>query len=730
MSVTARGRRASATSVSEPGARLPAPSRTWITNMAICYGGGLLGAGILPMAGFPELSVPALVAGGAAGSASILSGIEQRRRAIKRDRLVEALAGPLGNTKLDRRWVKLREWSSLRRGQPRRVEVSYAPGCPDTDPQWQTRIKELVAARLDGGRYEVHQLRRDRCLLVLRRIDEIVKTEEQRDRNEARARAEKAITDLIGATTRIEAVNFDADGKICSIDATHQNGARIAAPGYRRRIEGVVSTMLPGRWRAIWDLEQDTVHFEVRPTLPKSVWLPLDVLEFDAAMLQQYRKVEVPYAIDEDGRRVCWRPAISPHLLITGGTGTGKTSTMRGIIGEVSAWGWPVWIGDPKRVEYLDMRRWPNVQVVAGRIEQQVALVHRAWELMERRYELVEAGQAAPNDFEPLLVVLDEYAEFRANLLAWYSSIKCKGEPAKPPALGEVASLARKGRTARIHLVLGLQRPDAEFLGGEMRDNFAERASLGRLSPQGAQMMWENPATGVSLPRGCTGRAIATHDDGVPVEVQAFRFPDMDASLETEEGKLLVALRDKVQAVHPRLVIVPPTPDVDATGEPVALSYWSYATSEWDLAENRPDLDLVGRQPSSDVDRRLLSSPLASLGLVDGIGVVPKRSGWSAGGGDDAGEVTDTAEATGVDSEGEEDGYLEPVELPGSALAVGDLIEIEDGVWAVVDEDPSQDPLDPGMVVVSWRSDDDDAGNLCLPADELLRTRKPNEEMG
>lgn len=38
-----------------------------------------------------------------------------------------------------------------------------------------------------------------------------------------------------------------------------------------------------------------------------------------------------------------------------------------------------------------------------------------------------------------------------------------------------------------------LQRPDAEFLTGEVRDNFSARTSMGRLSPQGAMMMWERP---------------------------------------------------------------------------------------------------------------------------------------------------------------------------------------------------------------------------------------------
>ena len=83
------------------------------------------------------------------------------------------------------------------------------------------------------------------------------------------------------------------------------------------------------------------------------------------------------------------------------------------------------------------------------------------------RYQLIEEGKATVNDFEPLVVFLDEFAEFRSNLLEWYAQIKVRGDPAKPPTLAEVASLARKARTARIHLVLSTQRPDAEFLGGE-----------------------------------------------------------------------------------------------------------------------------------------------------------------------------------------------------------------------------------------------------------------------
>src|SRR5690625_5509450 len=65
----------------------------------------------------------------------------------------------------------------------------------------------------------------------------------------------------------------------------------------------------------------------------------------------------------------------------------------------------------------------------------------------------------------------------------------------------------------RIHLLVGTQRPDAAFLGEGLRDNFDTRVSLGPLSPQGAQMMWEAPYLGVAVPRNARGRGTARLED-------------------------------------------------------------------------------------------------------------------------------------------------------------------------------------------------------------------------
>ena len=739
---TAVRRRPSAKS---PGAPPAAPAQllsprpsTYVRDGVAVAALGIGGYGAASLTGHPGWDVAVLGAGFLGGGAVAVSGRRTKVRNDLHDRLVEALAPWLGVRQLDRRIVRVRSWTTGWPGLPRRVTVRYAPGVADNDPQWKSAVVAAVSTRL-LAKYDVVRHDQLHCRLELRLME--------RPEAEASAppyvqvRAERAITELIGPTATVTKVEMNGD-QLSSITVSHQAGAKLAAGGYRARIERVISTMLPGRWRAIWNLESDTVRFEVRPSLPSSVWMPTDKPTDTEDLLQNYRDVKLPYAVDEDGRELVWYPARSPMFMLIGGTGTGKTSSGHALLGKITQYGWPVWVGDPKRVEFLEFRDWPNVQIVAGSTAQQVALVHAAWELMEYRYWLIESGKATINDFEPLVVFLDEYAEFRSNLIEWYAQIKVKGDPTRPPTLAEVASLARKARTARIHLVLSTQRPDAEFLGGEMRDNFGQRMSLGRLSPQGAMMMWENPAVGVSLPRSLTGRATGTHEDGRPVEVQAYRFPDMHAAAGTEEHTILEAIRPAT-ARHPRLLIVPPEDELDRdldSGEAIPPTFREYAAAKWVLATDRPDLDpLVQQTGSGRLSGRELSSALASLGIGEN-GLRPTGHHSSADpairahGADDANVETSDEPSTTESwmdhlDDDEYAGYAAETSTYPRHLVPGDLVRVDpdDDVWVVVDEQPVDDLADPGLIAISWRGDGDESGSISLPDDTPIAVRRPEE---
>lgn len=707
----------------ELNAVLPVATRSlpWVA----VSGAGALSAGLTPVAG---AVYGASVGVGVLGVVAAAHGLRTEERAemtASASAGVDELLGRVGGASL-----RLNRWHGGWVGSPQSVRVNYTPTLAKSG-EWLPKLARVLEVHL-GARYEVvsHSVRKHQ--VKLRALPGQAITEAA---PRVVARVEKAITTLMGASARLTEQSIE-DGELVKFTVAHDEPQRFAVAGARRRIETTISTMMPGRWRAVWDLEADTARFEVRPTLPESVWLPEDIPDDLDDLLANYRDVRIPYAVDEDQNIHEWAPAKLPQVMLTGSTGSGKTSLAHTLLGKITQHGWPVWVLDAKRVEFLKFRDWPNVQIVAGSISEQVALVHQVCELMDYRYRLIESGEASADDFEPLVVFLDEFAEFRSKLLEWYAQIKVKGDPAKPSTLTEVSSLARLARTARIHLVLSTQRPDVEFLSGEARDNFGQRVSMGRLSPHGAQMMWENASVGVALPRGIIGRAMSTGPDGRAVEVQCYRFPSIDAPQGSEEAVRLEAIRPNA-VTHPRLVIIPPetTEVIGKDGEPeeVPPTFSDYVNAKWALMADHPDLDpLHPSRRSGDStaqERRKLASTTTYLGLNRDVndleGDVIVAPTWDVQPATPQFESDLDAPMGGYEDGFDEfEGYGEPEPAMPWEVQIGDLLRDGDS-WVVVDEEPIEDPADPTMVAISWRDDSDEAGSLAIDPSDPVFLRRP-----
>ncbi|WP_404500386.1 cell division protein FtsK [Arthrobacter sp. GAS37] len=645
-------------------------------------------------------AVALAVVGALSTAAVIVFGLREERRGALADRFTEAVCQQLAGRPVrpQRNMVRFSHWKRWPTGYPGRMSLRYDAAINADDPLFQAGLLATVE-RFFGSRYKVAAVGLVRGRIHLKAVppkDEVIAPEVP-EVPEVVRRAEAIVGKAFTQGASAE-VGQDAEGNVSRLEVKYTVDKRFARIFNRHEVDSTVTAFLKGRWRSKWDLENDVVVYERRKPLPSPVLHPR-ITPLPGTAIENYDRVRIPFAIDEDGQTHYWDPAINPHFLVAGTSGSGKTVLMHGICAEFCAQGWPVWIVDGKATEFIGFRRWPNVQLVGTSIMEQVRIIHRIHELMEARIGQITREEAQEEDFEPMLLGVDEFKAFKQNLTRLYRKVKVKGDPTEPEALGLVSDIASRGRSIRFHLLIGLQRPDAAFLTGDMRDNFGARASMGKLSRDGATMMWGDTRTGTSLPKQARGRGITSDDNGDPVEVQVYWTPDPRKATKErkpEDFELLESLKP-AETIHPRLHVVAPgsVADIDGDGTP-EITYFDWATAR-----------IVPWTPEYGV-----SSPSGA------------HKGAAAG----AAEADDEEEAPAFTDWDLEYGEAESVRVDD--VEDGDLVCLdEDGdVWASV-EAVYEDPEDDSAICLDWRTDDDASGTEVFSTGTVLDVRKLIDNM-
>lgn len=739
----------------------------WPLQLLATGSTGLIGTGAAPLligGGDTTMSLAAAISAGACAGTVTFSVRNQRRAEISGEALasLERVAGPV-------RSFRCRIWRGWFVGAPRVVRFRYHPGAVLTRQAWPHAAAAAMTTTL-GGTYRVsrHDPRRGLITLRWKEVipDAIVDPRE--------TRASELMRQLFGQTATVK-TTIDERGPH-QVSVQHDCGVKATFGSWREKVERVVSTMLEGRWRARWDLQNDRVKFELRPEVASFIKRGAPTVD-----RQHPDYYKIPLGADCDGNEVSWNLDSSmPHFLTSGKTGKGKTVVLRGVAMEVAARQLKVWTIDPKRVELIALRGWPNVQIVATTIEQQVVTLLQAWQIMEDRYQAIEAG-GSEDDFDMLVLILDEFAEFSRRVTQWWVQIKRPGMPSVCPIFEKFDSLVRLGRTAGIRVAIGIQRPDARFFGesAEARDNFDSRLSLGRLSPDGSRMMWGS-SIGTSLP-GVRGRAIACTSEDDAAEIQAYWVPDPRRIKPGEDGQAEQMILDRLRpstTTYEQLQVRIPEPDVDDKGREMVWEAILAATMQ-PIAAARPAsddylddtlVDVAGDLPDADSqdadgqDTEATDKPAttkhrparAAAGTISrGTGRGKASSGHgttrsaaapvsgkagSSRGDDRSATIVPFPTRTDADQDGD-DGLVDQIEadqdddqeeygpadhVRADAVEDGDLVLIDDR-WVVV-EAAETDFLDDAAIVLAWRSVDeesDEDGTETLPRAHTLRCRHP-----
>ena len=217
---------------------------------------------------------------------------------------------------------------------PSRVIVKYTPAIEGADrtPSFAVQLAEIVAART-GASFRVHKHDLVRCKVTFRRAGPSATQPLADAQGLVLARATRTANELLRSTATLSEPHWDEQGRLTRFVVRHQVGTMVATIARQARIERIMSTMLPGRWRARWDHENDKITFTLRSELATSIPHPVSDPAVDPFRL--------PYGVEEDGNTLYWTlrgNGSSPHLLVVGPTGTGKASDVSTIVPTVTGW--------------------------------------------------------------------------------------------------------------------------------------------------------------------------------------------------------------------------------------------------------------------------------------------------------------------------------------------------------------------------------------------------------
>ncbi len=184
-------------------------------------------------------------------------------------------------------------------------------------------------------------------------------------------------------------------------------------------------------------------------------------------------ELPVRLGIDVSNDSLCVDLRKTPHLLIAGATGSGKSVCVNAILTDListkTAEELQLILIDPKFVELSSYKGIAHLAMpIVNDAQQAKAALQYAVNEMDKRY--VQMEKAGTRDMKSLdmaylVIVIDEYADIVTSQIEYL-----------------VQRLAQKGRAAGVHLIIATQRPSVDVITGVIKANFPTRICFSVLS--------------------------------------------------------------------------------------------------------------------------------------------------------------------------------------------------------------------------------------------------------
>ena len=183
---------------------------------------------------------------------------------------------------------------------------------------------------------------------------------------------------------------------------------------------------------------------------------------------------------------VTWNYDQYPHMLFIGETGTGKSTAIRYLLSSIFSAGLTVWCIDGKVIDYTAYETFFERYEPNENILKVVELIDDFYRDMCERYDLMKKlkvdNYQKIDGMEPKFLLIEEYVSIISRI-----EVECDRETIKSTK-ARIGDVIRKGRASGNLVIFSMQRPDAKFIDGEMRDNIQLKLVLGSASKESYDM--------------------------------------------------------------------------------------------------------------------------------------------------------------------------------------------------------------------------------------------------
>lgn len=210
----------------------------------------------------------------------------------------------------------------------------------------------------------------------------------------------------------------------------------------------------------------------------------------DRLVLQSNNQKQEIDSLEIDlGYGIIYDPVKCPHILVSGGTGSGKSVFITFLILELIKRQSTIYITDPKNSDLGSLSHYFGEKYVATTPNNIARIVRLVVEEMQERYQYMRenflyGSNFADHGFKPVWLIFDEMGAFQA------SGTDKKSRETIAEVMDGIKQIILLGRQSGIFILVSAQQMRAETLNTDLRDNLGLRIAFGANSNEGYRMVF------------------------------------------------------------------------------------------------------------------------------------------------------------------------------------------------------------------------------------------------